>query len=226
VTQGAQANASVPVGSSFEEFAVPLMDLVRRIYMRFPQTVASYFDTASPRASEPASAFVKSSMESFTVLRECPALLAVIGSQQNMANMVSLLVDAFCSQLPAQAIATKDSARPPQMRKSLLELIAAKVKLLVFLVTLLRTNAASLRQYQKRMPEAIVQLLSHCPHSDVATRKELLQNTRFVISVPDLKADFQKHISTFLDEKAIVGDTQVSSKTKQTSTISVDFNHV
>ncbi len=60
------------------------------------------------------------------------------------------------------------------------------------------------------MPEAIVQLLSHCPHSDVTTRKELLQNTRFVISVPDLKTDFQKYISTFLDEKAIVGDAQHS----------------
>lgn len=149
-------------------------------------------------------------MESFTVLRECPALLAVIGNQQNMTNMISLLVDAFCSQLPSQAISIKENLRPPQMRKALLELISSKVKLLVFLVTLLRTNSASLRQYQKRMPEAIVQLLAHCPHSDVATRKELLQNTRFVISVQDLKADFQKHISTFLDEKTIVGDAQHS----------------
>jgi transformation/transcription domain-associated protein len=96
------------------------------------------------------------------------------------------------------------------MRKALLELISSKVKLLGFLVTLLRTNAASLRQYQKRMPEAIVQLLTYCPHADITIRKELLQNTRYVISVQDLKADFQKYIPTFLDEKAVVGDAQHS----------------
>lgn len=186
------------------------MDLVRRIYMRFPNTVTSYFDANSPRTAESPSTVVKSSMESFTVLRECPALLAVIGNQQNMTNMISLLVDAFCSPLPSQAIAIKDNLRPVPMRKALLELISSKVKLLGFLVTLLRTNAASLRQYQKRMPEAIVQLLTYCPHADITTRKELLQNTRYVISVQDLKADFQKYIPTFLDEKAVVGDAQHS----------------
>ncbi len=123
------------------------MDLVRRIYMRFPNTVSAYFDAGSSRPAESPSSFVKSSMESFTVLRECPALLAVIGNQQNMTNMISLLVDAFCSQLPSHVIGTKDSNRPYHMRKSLMELISAKVKLLVFLVSLLRSNAASLRQY-------------------------------------------------------------------------------
>jgi hypothetical protein len=128
------------------------MDLVRRIYMRFPNTVSAYFDTGSSRPAESPSSFVKSSMESFTVLRECPALLAVIGNQQNMTNMISLLVDAFCSQLPSHVIGTKDSSRPYHMRKSLMELISAKVKLLVFLVSLLRSNAASLRQYAPSRP--------------------------------------------------------------------------
>ena len=179
------------------------MDLVRRIYVRFPNTVSSYFDTNAPRPSDPSQAVIKSSMDSFTVLRECPTLLGVIFNvfgnlqQQNMPNMIGLLVDAFCSQLPTQAIGMKDHLRSPQIRKALLELISSKVKLLVFLVTLLRSNPVSLRQFQKRMPEAIIQLLMFCPHSDVTTRKELLQNTRYVISVADLKADFQKFIPVF-----------------------------
>ena len=207
----------MPAGSSLEEFAQPLMNLVQRIYVRFPVTVASYFDSNTPRPSEASPAVIKASMDSFTVLRECPALLGVIFStfgnlqQQSMPSMIGsprlhlhnhkpltcttgLLVDAFCAQLPTQATGIKESLRPPQMRKALLELLASKVKLLVFLVTLQRSSPASLRQFQKRMPEAIIQLLLFCPHSDVATRKELLQNTRYVISVQELKADFQKYM--------------------------------
>lgn len=57
------------------------------------------------------------------------------------------------------------------------------------------------------MATLIIQLLRNCPREDAIIRKELLLCTRSILSIPEFRSGFFRHIDNMLDERILVGCT-------------------
>ena len=57
------------------------------------------------------------------------------------------------------------------------------------------------------MATIIIQLLRNCPREDATHRKELLLCTRLILSIPEFRTGFFRHIDNMLDERILVGCT-------------------
>ena len=69
------------------------------------------------------------------------------------------------------------------------------------------TVSTLIRPYEELMATLIIQLLRNCPREDVMIRKELLLCTRSILSIPEFRSGFFRHIDNMLDERILVGCT-------------------
>ena len=69
------------------------------------------------------------------------------------------------------------------------------------------TVSTLLRPHEEIFATLIIQLLRNCPREDATIRKELLLCTRLILSIPEFRSGFFRHIDNMLDERILVGCT-------------------
>jgi transformation/transcription domain-associated protein len=136
---------------------------------------------------------------SFRVLTECPLMVMLMFQlypkyvHANIPVLIRVMMEALAHRPPHKKL-------PRRAR----ELVAAQAKTLSFLTYLLRSFASELKQYEDRLANNVVALITICPREAVGTRKELLVATRHLLN-SDFRKGFFRHVDVLLDERILMG---------------------
>lgn len=155
----------------------------------------------------------------FEILTECPIAVALLFQlyrsqvQSHISRFVLLALECI-EAYPESQIKLLNAGPTQQCYVGVAEeiknvalftsLLSMKIKATSLIAYIHRNIPQVVVKYQKRVSQAIVNMMRCCPPNATSERKELLIAARLIWST-ELKEEFVNHVDALLDENTVVG---------------------